>query len=166
MPLRFSDAATSTISLSITTTTTSIVLESVASFPQGMIAEDFFIAVIANTENTVRETIKVTAINYTTKTLTVIRGYDSTTPIAWPLGSKVEIRGGSALFKEIIDSITSPLKTMSTQAANAVAITGGTVSGITGSINSVTPGSNSIGVRTVSTGNPTGGNDGDIWYKV
>ena len=69
-----------------------------------MIAGDFFVAVIANIENTVRETIKVTAINYTTKTLTVIRGYDSTTPIAWPLGSKVEIRGGSALFKEMIST--------------------------------------------------------------
>jgi hypothetical protein len=102
MPLRFSDAATSILSSSITTTTTSIVLESVASFPQNMVANDFFIAVIANTENTVRETIKVTAINYTTKTLTVIRGYDSTTPIAWSLGAKIEIRGGSSLFKEMM----------------------------------------------------------------
>ena len=25
--------------------------------------------------------------------------------------------------------------------------------------------SNGFGARTVSTGNPTGGNDGDIWYK-
>lgn len=166
MPLRFADAATSTLTTSINTSSTSLIVESVASFPQGMTAEDFFIAVIANAENTVRETIKVTAINYTTKTLTVIRGYDSTTPIAWPLGSKVEIRGGSALFKEIIDSVTSPLKDMSRQNANAVVITGGTVSGITGSINNVTPGSNSIGSRTVSTNNPTGGNDGDIWYKV
>lgn len=107
MPLRFSDAATSTLSSSITTTSTSLVLESVASFPQNMIVGDYFICVIANVENTVRETVKVTAINYTTKTFTIQRGYDSTTPIAWPIGSKVEIRGGSALFKEIISSAVS-----------------------------------------------------------
>lgn len=58
------------------------------------------------------------------------------------------------------------LGTMSTQNASAVAITGGTVSGITGSINSVTPGSNSVGARTVSSSSPTGGSDGDIWYKI
>jgi hypothetical protein len=55
---------------------------------------------------------------------------------------------------------------MSTQNASAVAITGGTVAGITGSINSVTPGSNSVGARTVSTSSPTGGANGDVWYKV
>lgn len=104
MPLRFSDAATSTLTSSITTSSTSVVVESVASFPQGMVEGDFFVAIIANTENTVRETVKVTAINYTTRTLTITRGYDSTTPIAWALGSKIEIRGGSALFKEISNS--------------------------------------------------------------
>jgi hypothetical protein len=101
MPLLFSDAATSTLTTSITTSTTSLVVASVASFPQGMVAGDFFIAIIANTENTVRETIKVTAVDYTTKTLTVIRGYDSTIPFAWPIGSKLEIRVGSSLFKEL-----------------------------------------------------------------
>jgi hypothetical protein len=55
---------------------------------------------------------------------------------------------------------------MSTQNANAVAITGGTVSGITGSINSVTPGTNARGNRTISGGAPSGGSDGDIWYLV
>lgn len=164
MPLRFSDAATSTLSASITTTSTSLVVESAASFPQNMIAGDYFVCVIANVENTVRETIKVTAINYITKTFTVQRGYDNTTPIAWTIGSKVEIRGGSALFKEIIDSITSPLRNMANQNANAVAITGGTIANTT--VNGNVVGSNSVGARVVSTNNPSGGADGDIWYKV
>jgi hypothetical protein len=56
------------------------------------------------------------------------------------------------------------LGTMSTQNANAVAITGGTITGTT--VNSNTVGSNSVGARTVSTSSPTGGSDGDIWYKV
>jgi hypothetical protein len=65
-----------------------------------------------------------------------------------------------------VQNVAGGLGTMSTQNANAVAITGGTVAGITGSINSVTPGSNAAGARTVSTSSPTGGSDGDIWYKV
>jgi hypothetical protein len=56
------------------------------------------------------------------------------------------------------------LGTMSSQNANAVAITGGTISGTT--INSNVVGSNSVGARTVSTSSPTGGNNGDIWYRV
>lgn len=169
MPLRFSDAATSTLSASITTTATTLVVESVASFPQNMIASDYFICVIANTENTVRETIKVTAIDYTTKTFTVQRGYDSTIPIAWPIGSKIEIRGGSAFFKEISSSITSSLGTMSNQSANAVSITGGAIAGttITGStINGNVVGSNATGNKTISTSAPSGGSNGDIWYRV
>lgn len=169
MPLRFSDAATSSLSTSITTTSTSLVVESAASFPQSMIVGDFFIAVIANIENTVRETIKVTAINYTTKTFTIQRGYDSTTPIDWPLGSKIEIRGGSAFFKEISNSITSSLGTMSTQNTNAISITGGAIAGttITGStINGNVVGSNSTGTKTISTSTPSGGSNGDVWYRV
>lgn len=104
MGLRFSDAATTVLISSITTSSTSLQVESVASFPQSMVAGDYFIAIIANAENTVRETIKVTAINYTAKTLTVVRAQDDTLPMAWPLGSKVEIRGGSALFKEMINT--------------------------------------------------------------
>jgi hypothetical protein len=56
------------------------------------------------------------------------------------------------------------LGTLATQNANAVAITGGTITGAT--VNSNTVGSNSVGARTVSTSSPTGGSNGDIWYKV
>jgi hypothetical protein len=54
------------------------------------------------------------------------------------------------------------LGTMSTQNANSVAITGGTINSLT-----VTSfGTNSYGTKTVSTSAPTGGVDGDIWYQV
>lgn len=102
MPLRFSDAATSILSASISTVSETLVVESVASFPQNMVAGDYFVCVIANVENTVRETVKVTEIQYTSRRLFVQRGYDNTTPIAWPIGSKVEIRGGSSFFKEVM----------------------------------------------------------------
>jgi hypothetical protein len=55
------------------------------------------------------------------------------------------------------------LGTMSSQNATAVAITGGTITGTT--VNSVTVGSNASGAKTVSTAAPTGGSDGDIWYR-
>ena len=54
--------------------------------------------------------------------------------------------------------------TMAAQNSGAVNITGGTIAGTT--INSITVGSNGGGTKTVSSSNPSGGSDGDIWYKV
>jgi len=54
--------------------------------------------------------------------------------------------------------------TMAAQNANTVAITGGTITNTT--IDSITVGTNATGAKTISTSNPSGGADGDIWYKV
>ena len=54
------------------------------------------------------------------------------------------------------------LGTMSTQNANAVAITGGTINSVT----VTTIGTNASGAKTISTATPTGGSDGDIWYRI
>jgi len=56
------------------------------------------------------------------------------------------------------------LGTMATQDATAVAITGGTLTGTT--VNTFTVGSNATGTKTISTASPSGGSDGDVWYKV
>jgi len=56
------------------------------------------------------------------------------------------------------------LGTISTQNANAVAITGGTLSGVT--VSGTNVGTNASGNKTVSTSAPAGGADGDIWYQV
>ncbi len=63
-----------------------------------------------------------------------------------------------------VQAATGTLGTMSTQNANNVAITGGTITGTT--VNGNVVGSNAVGARTVSTGSPTGGSNGDIWYRV
>ena len=55
------------------------------------------------------------------------------------------------------------LGSMAVQASGTVAITGGTITGTT--INTITVGTNAVGARTVSTAAPSGGSDGDIWYK-
>jgi len=67
-----------------------------------------------------------------------------------------------------VTTATGTLGTMSTQNANAVAITGGTwvTAGSINSINVVDIGNNATGTKTVSTSNPSGGANGDIWYKV
>lgn len=48
---------------------------------------------------------------------------------------------------------------------DGVAITDSTLSNVTGTINSVSPGTNAVGNRTVSTSLPSGGSDNDIWYQ-
>ena len=55
------------------------------------------------------------------------------------------------------------LGTMASQNSNAVAITGGTISAVT--ISGQTIGTNATGNRTVSTSAPSGGSNGDIWYR-
>ena len=55
------------------------------------------------------------------------------------------------------------LGTMSVQNKNDVEITGGTISGAT--VNGNVVGSNSTGHKTFSTDSPSGGENGDIWYK-
>jgi hypothetical protein len=62
-----------------------------------------------------------------------------------------------------VEAKVNTLGTMSTQNATAVAITGGTIAGTT--INGNVVGTNSVGARTISTSTPTGGSNGDIWYR-
>ena len=56
------------------------------------------------------------------------------------------------------------LGTMASQNHTSVNIDGGTITGTT--INGHTVGSNATGNKYVSTGNPSGGSNGDIWYKI
>ena len=70
----------------------------------------------------------------------------------------------TAFVTTAVTNLSSTLGTMSTQAASAVAVTGGTITGTT--VNSVTVGTNGSGTKTVSTSAPSGGSNGDVWYKV
>ena len=70
-----------------------------------------------------------------------------------------------------VDREVGTLGTISTQDADNVNITGGTIGGSTktGKSNSVTMaqiGTNAVGKKTVSGASPSGGSDGDVWYKV
>jgi hypothetical protein len=70
-----------------------------------------------------------------------------------------------------VDREVGTLGTISSQDANAVSITGGTITGTTktGRSNAIVManiGTNAIGTKTISSLSPTGGVDGDVWYKV
>ena len=70
-----------------------------------------------------------------------------------------------------VDREVSILGTIASQDANDVAITGGIINGTTktGRFNEILManiGTNAIGSKTVSSLSPTGGVDGDVWYKV
>ena len=102
MAFVFKDGASSTIAFDVSNTSTVMTLESVASFPMGLdTGTDYTIATISNSDNTLREVVKITSINYALKRLTVQRGYDSTIALNWPANSKIEIRAGSSLLKEL-----------------------------------------------------------------
>jgi len=67
--------------------------------------------------------------------------------------------------------VWSSLGNMSAQSSNAVSITGGTIGGTTktGMGNAIVMaeiGKNATGNKTVSSLSPTGGADGDVWYKI
>jgi hypothetical protein len=79
-------------------------------------------------------------------------------------GSNTTQIATTAYVKAEITTATAPLGTMSTQSAGAVAITGGTIAGTT--VNGNIVGSNAVGARTVSTSAPSGGSNGDVWYRV
>ena len=79
-------------------------------------------------------------------------------------GSNTTQIATTAFVTAAVTTATGSLGTLSTQNANAVAITGGTITGTT--VNGNTVGSNSVGARTISTSAPSGGSNGDVWYRV
>jgi hypothetical protein len=91
-----------------------------------------------------------------------------TAPTAAPGTNTTQI-ATTAFVGAAVTAATGSLGTMSSQNANAVAITGGTIAGVaitSSTIGGLTLGTNGTGTKTISTLTPTGGSDGDIWYQV
>ena len=84
-------------------------------------------------------------------------------PTASP-GTSNTMISTTAFVQTSVQNATGSLGTMSTQNFNTVAITGGTISGAT--VNGVTVGSNASGNKTISTSAPSGGSNGDVWYRI
>ena len=62
-----------------------------------------------------------------------------------------------------VDRVAGALGTMSQQDSDAVAITGGTIADTT--VNGHVVGSNATNNKYISTGGPSGGSNGDLWYR-
>ena len=89
-------------------------------------------------------------------------------PTAAPGTNTTQI-ASTAFVGAAVTAATGSLGTMSSQNANAVAITGGTIAGTTittSTVNAITVGSNASGTKTISASLPAGGSNGDIWYQI
>jgi hypothetical protein len=105
MALKYADNVGSQLQDPISETALFAQLESVASFPLNISPTDFAIATIANNDNSLTEQIKITFIDRPNRLLTIERGYDDSTPRAWPKGSKVEIRISAGFIKALEEQV-------------------------------------------------------------
>lgn len=143
--LLFKNNASTTLSGTITNTQTSITVASSSGFPAPT-AGDYFYATMYELSGTTEiniEIVKVTAVSGTT--WTIVRGQDSTTGLTRSTTTYIELRYTSAAAALMLqkDNNLSDLAsagtartnlglgTMATQNASSVAITGGTISGVT-----------------------------------
>ena len=76
-------------------------------------------------------------------------------------GFKPEDIMASSPGKSHLDSLSNNFN----PSANTLTVSTIACANITSTNGFGTASQNAYGVRTVSTGNPSGGNDGDIWYK-
>jgi len=121
MPVQVANNAFSTLASSITAVATSLSVQAGqgARFPAASVGtSQWFYATLIDTSNNL-EIVKVTA--RATDTFTIIRAQGGTTARAYSSGSRIELRPVAELFQDIRDN----------QAFNNIAVTGGTVTGLT-----------------------------------
>jgi hypothetical protein len=123
MGMKFTNNATTTLAAGINSSATSLSVQSGAGglFPV-LAGGDYFYCTLANNSGNA-EIIKVTARS--ADTLTVVRGYDNTTALAWNAGDKVELRVVAAGFNDINTAIAAATATANAAAPlNSPAMTG------------------------------------------
>jgi len=91
MAVKFSNNAATTLDGAITALATSITVNDVTALPT-LSGSDYTYLTLSNVAGTSLEIVKVTAINSTTKVLTVIRAQDDTTAKAFANGDLCELR--------------------------------------------------------------------------
>jgi len=120
MGVKVTNNAYGTLSASITTSGTTITLDSGqgARFPT-LGAGDYFYGTLVDTSNNI-EVVKVTARS--TDSMTVVRGQDNTTATAFAIGDRFELRPTAALFESIIDEVEIPGITSNSTSGTAITI--------------------------------------------
>ena len=107
MSVKFSNNASTTLDGSVTSSATSIVVHDVSEFPS-LSAGDHTYLTLANLTGSKIEIIKVTSINSGTKTLTAVRGQDSTSALAFDSGDICELRMTAALLNDAASQDDDP----------------------------------------------------------
>jgi len=107
MSVKFSNNASTTLDGSVTSGATSIVVHDVSEFPS-LSAGDHTYLTLANLTGSKIEIIKVTSINSGTKTLTAVRGQDSTSALAFDSGDICELRMTAALLNDAASQDDDP----------------------------------------------------------
>ena len=79
-------------------------------------------------------------------------------------GSNTTQIATTAFVRTEVTAERTATATLTNKTLTSPTITGATLT--TSTVNGNSVGSNSVGARTVSTSAPSGGSDGDIWYKV
>ena len=97
MAVKYSNNASTTINGTITASATSITVYDVSSFPT-LTGSDYTYLTLVSLDGATIEVIKVTAINTSTKVLTVIRGQDDTTGAIFSSGDICELRLNAAML--------------------------------------------------------------------
>lgn len=105
MALKYADNVGSQLQDGISETALFAQVEAVSSFPLNISPTDFAVATIANNDNSLTEQIKITFIDRPNRLLTIERGYDDSTPRAWPKGSKVEIRLSAGFIRALEEQV-------------------------------------------------------------
>jgi len=107
MSVKFSNNASTTLNGAISASATSIVVTDVSEFP-ALSSGDHTYLTLANAVGTKIEIIKVTNINIGTKTLTVVRGQDNTSGLAFDSGDICELRMTAALLNDAASQNDDP----------------------------------------------------------
>jgi hypothetical protein len=122
MALKYADNVGSQLDDAIDEAAVFCVVESVSSFPANISPTDFAVATIANDDNSLTESIKITFIDRPNRTLTIERGYDDSTPRDWPKGSKLEIRLSAGFIRALEAQVNAytdgAIDTLETSTAN------------------------------------------------
>lgn len=103
MAVKFSNNARTNLSSAILSTATSITVDDASVFPTLGASDHTFVTFESLDVSPTREIVKVTAIDTSTDTLTVVRGQDGTTAAAFSSGAKVELRLTAALLNAVAD---------------------------------------------------------------
>jgi hypothetical protein len=103
MAVKYANNADTTIVSAISNASTIIEVNDVSEFPV-LSAGDSVYLTLSNPTNTAHEIVLCTDITGTT--LTVIRGYDNTTAVAWAAGSKISSRLTAGLLEYLLENQT------------------------------------------------------------